>query len=189
MKITRRSLLLGAAAAAGAQSTAQSRYAMAREITEWIFISAKPYKDTFNEIELDVIVRDPHGNQQTVPAFWAGDQEWRARFAADAAGRYSFETVCSDKSNPDLHGRRGLLEVAPYEGKNPLLSRGPLRVASDRRHFEHADGTPLWPACASSSWWIGASCRSGASARQANIKAECRRSGEHSPRGRPRRNR
>ena len=52
------------------------------------------------------------------------------RYAADAAGRYSFETICSDTSNPDLHGRRGVLEVAPYEGTNPLLSRGPLRVAS-----------------------------------------------------------
>jgi hypothetical protein len=150
MKFTRRSLLLGAAAAAAG---GQSRSAMAREITEWIFVSAKPYQDPFNEIELDVVFRDPRGREQRVPAFWAGGQEWRVRYAADAAGRYPFETICSDTSNRDLHGRRGVLEVAPYDGTNPLLTRGALRVASSHRHFEHADGTPFfWLA---DTWWMG----------------------------------
>ena len=153
MRVTRRSLLLGAAAAAAAQS----RYAVAREITEWIFVSAKPYKDPFNEIELDVIFRDPQGREQRVPAFWAGGQERRVRYATDAAGRYSFETVCSDTSNQDLHGRRGAMEVAPYDGTNPLLSRGPVRVATGHRHFEHEDGTPFfWLA---DTWWMGLSKR------------------------------
>jgi hypothetical protein len=150
MKFTRRSLLLGAAAAAAG---GQSRSAMAREITEWIFVSATPYQDPFNEIELDVVFRDPRGREQRVPAFWAGGQEWRVRYAADAAGRYPFETICSDTSNRDLHGRRGVLEVAPYDGTNPLLTRGALRVASSHRHFEHADGTPFfWLA---DTWWMG----------------------------------
>ena len=150
MKLSRRSLLLGATAAA---AVAQSRHAMAREITEWIFISAKSYKDPFNDIELDAIVRDARGNEQRIPAYWAGGQEWRVRYAAEAAGRYTYETVCSDPSNSDLHGRRGALDVVPYEGANPLLRHGPLRVAPDRRHLEHSDGTPFfWLA---DTWWMG----------------------------------
>jgi hypothetical protein len=154
MKLTRRSLLFGAAAAA---VSAQSRRGAAREINEWIFVSAKPYKDPFNDIELDAIVRDARGREQRVPAYWAGGQEWRVRYAADAPGRYSFETACSDTSNQDLHGRRGELEITPYEGTNPLLSRGPLRVASSHRYLEHADGTPFfWLA---DTWWMALSKR------------------------------
>jgi hypothetical protein len=154
MKLTRRSLLFGAAAAA---VSAQSRRGAAREINEWIFVSAKPYKDPFNDIELDAIVRDARGREQRVPAYWAGGQEWRVRYAADAAGRYAFETACSDTSNQDLHGRRGELEVTPYDGANPLLSRGPLRVAPSHRYLEHADGTPFfWLA---DTWWMALSKR------------------------------
>lgn len=150
MKLTRRSLLLGAAAAA---ASAQSRYAVAREATEWIFTSGKRYPDPFQEIELDAIVRDAQGREQRVPAFWAGGQEWRVRYTADAPGRHTFTTVCSDPSNTDLHARSGVLEVSPYEGAHPLLRHGPVRVAADRRHLEHADGTPFfWLA---DTWWMG----------------------------------
>ena len=37
--------------------------------------------------------------------------------------------------------------------RTPLYLHGPLRVAADRRHFEHADGTPFfWLA---DTWWMG----------------------------------
>jgi len=135
----------------------QAQSIMAREVTEWIFVSSKPYQDPFNEIELDAIIRDPHGRECRVPAFWAGDQEWRVRYAAETSGRYTFETTCSDRSNPDLHGRRGTMEVSRYSGENALLTHGPVRVAPGRRHFEHVDGAPFfWFA---DTWWMGLSKR------------------------------
>ena len=87
------------------------------------------------------------GTQQRVPAFWAGNQSWCVRYSPHLPGRYTYHTVCSDGSNPDLHDRSGTLEVAPYQGTNLLYQRGPIRVAADRRHFEHADGTPFF--------WLG----------------------------------
>jgi len=43
--------------------------------------------------------------------------------------------------------------VEAYRGENPLYLHGPLRVAADRRHFEHSDGTPFfWLA---DTWWMG----------------------------------
>jgi hypothetical protein len=149
MTLTRRTFLCSATAAPFllAARAAQGRQAVARSATEFIFESGKIYHDPYNEIELDVVFRDASGKPQRVPAFWAGGQEWRVRYAADAAGSYAFETICSDNSNPDLHGRTGVLEVAPYEGANPLLRHGAPRVSEDRRHLEHADGTPFF--------WLG----------------------------------
>ena len=155
MKITRRMLLQGAAAGPflRAARAAEARHAMARETLELIFQSGKAYRDPFHEIELDVVFRGPEGSPQRVPAFWAGGQEWRVRYAADTPGRYAFETIATDASNRDLHGRTGTLDAAPYAGANPLLQHGALRVSEDRRHLEHADGTPFF--WLGDTWWMG----------------------------------
>lgn len=47
----------------------------------------------------------------------------------------------------------GKVEVVPYKGDNPLYRHGPIRVARDRRHFEHADGTPFF--WLGDTWWMG----------------------------------
>src|SRR5581483_8513710 len=120
--------------------------------TEWSFSSGKSYRDPFNEIELDVIVSGPSG-QDRVPAFWAGEQSWRVRYSGKAPGKYTWRTECSDRTNADLHERTGSLEIAPYEGGNVLLSRGPIRISADRRHFEHTDGTPFF--WLGDTWWMG----------------------------------
>ena len=112
-----------------------SRFGIARCVVEWSYNSGKAYADPFNDVELDVVFTDPQGHEQTVPAFWAGEQTWRIRYSPLAAGRYTYRTVASDQG--DLHGRRGVLEVSAYEGDNPLRKHGPMRVAADQRHFEH----------------------------------------------------
>ncbi len=121
-------------------------------VSEWGYSSGKAYADPFNEVEVDVIVQDGGGRTWRVPAYWAGDQEWRVRFAPPAAGAYSWRSVCSDESNSDLHGREGTLQAGTYQGRNPLLRHGPLRVSADRKHIEHVDGTPFfWLA---DTWWM-----------------------------------
>ena len=135
------------------QPAAPLLYATARTVMEWSVASGKPYADPFNELDLDVIFADTDGREWRVPAFWAGGQTWRVRFSPPQPGRYTFQTVATDTKNPDLHDRRGEIEVAPYQGDNPLLKRGMIRVAADGRHFEHADGTPFfWLA---DTWWMG----------------------------------
>lgn len=126
---------------------------------EWSFISARKYRDPFNEVELDVVVTDPAGRELRVPAFWAGGNEWRIRFAPASAGRYTWQSVCSDPANDDLHDRRGTLKVAKYHGDNPLLKHGPLRISADRTHFEHADGAPFF--WLGDTWWMSLTSRLG----------------------------
>ncbi len=119
---------------------------------EWSFRSGKHYSDPFNEVELDVIFKGPSNAEHRVPAFWAGDDVWRIRYAAPTSGRYSYRTVCSDKANPELHNRTGIIAVEPYAGRNPLYRHGALRVAADHRHLEHVDGTPFF--WLGDTWWM-----------------------------------
>lgn len=128
-------------------------FAMQNCATEWSYASGKSYRDPFNEIELDVIVTGPDGEEQRVPAFWAGGNAWRVRYSSPKLGVHRYRSVCSDEGNPDLHGREGSLEVKPYEGDNPLLRHGPLRVSTDRRHLEHRDGAPFF--WLGDTWWMG----------------------------------
>lgn len=120
---------------------------------EWSYTSAKQYSDPFNDLELDVVITLPSGREERVPAFWAGGTTWRVRYAAPESGHYRLRSSCSDSSNKDLHGQVSTLDVVPYVGKNGLYKHGSLKVASDRRHFEHADGTPFF--WLGDTWWMG----------------------------------
>ncbi len=114
-------------------------------VCEISFESHKAYADPFNDVTLDAVVTGPDGGTQVVPAFWAGGQKWRVRYSASRPGTYRYETRCSDAASHDLDGVSGTIRLGPYVGENPLYRHGPIRVAADRRHFEHADGTPfLW---------------------------------------------
>ena len=92
--------------------------------SEWSYRSAKAYSDPFNEVELDVIFTDPRGAEHRMPAFWAGEQVWKIRFTPLLPGRYTYRTVATDTRNTDLHGQKGALEVAEYQGDNPLRKHG-----------------------------------------------------------------
>ncbi len=125
----------------------------ANRVVEGTFNSPKTYDDPFNEIELDVVVTSAAGTSQKVPAFWAGGQTWRFRYAGSEPGLYHFRTECSDPANSSLQGAQGTIEIGAYRGANPFYQHGFVRVAGDHTHFEHADGTPFhWFA---DTWWMG----------------------------------
>ena len=127
-------------------------FAFQYEVSEWGYVSGKAYADPFNNVELDVVLTSSKG-QWRVPTYWAGGNEWRVRFAPPEAGTYQVTTVCSDKSNPDLHGQASSLEATAYRGNDPLLAHGPLRIAASKRTIEHADGTPFF--WLGDTWWMG----------------------------------
>ena len=64
-----------------------------------------------------------------------------------------FRTICSDTANRDLHNKTGTVNISGYKGNNPLFQHGPLRTSSDKRHFEHDDGTPFF--WLGDTWWFG----------------------------------
>jgi hypothetical protein len=133
-----------------------TRQGVQGEVAEWAYASGKAYADPFNEVEVDVVFRGP-GGEWRVPAYWAGGNAWRVRFAPPEAGTYRFRTAASDAANADLHGREGALEAAPGRGTSALARHGALRIRADRRRLEHADGTPFF--WLGDTWWMGLSAR------------------------------
>ncbi len=149
-------LLLGGCRSAAAGPPPEHATA-ANVAVEIAFREAKPHADPFHEVTLEVTFTDPRGEARKVPAFWAGGGTWKVRYASPVTGRHSFVSGCSDASDRGLHGVRGSVEVVPYEGDNPLYRHGPIRVAEDRRHFAHADGTPFF--WLGDTWWMGLCAR------------------------------
>jgi len=113
--------------------------------------SNKTYKNPFLEVEVDAIITGPDAVQVRLPAFWAGKNRWIFRYASNVPGIYTWKLVCSDTNNSSLNGLTGKIEVVPYRGDNLLYRHGPIRVAKDRGHFEHADGTPFF--WLGDTWW------------------------------------
>jgi len=122
------------------------------EVFETSFESAKLYTNAFVDVEVDVVFQQGEKHWK-VPAFWAGGDTWKVRFAPPAQGQYTYRVECTDKGNTGLNGKQQTLQVAAYTGKNPLLQHGFLKVSADKRHFEHADGTPFF--WLGDTWWKG----------------------------------
>jgi hypothetical protein len=80
---------------------------------EWSFTSSKTHADPFHDVELDVCFQPVDGGPaMRVPAFWAGGQEWRVRFAASATGAYRFRSECSDPGDTGLQAQEGSFKPA-----------------------------------------------------------------------------
>ncbi len=156
--MSRRSFVKALAASALSSSTinsslAQERVAASGQPTEWSYTSGKQYTDPFNQVDVDAVITLPSGQQERMPAFWAGGSTWRVRYTAPSPGLYKIRSVSSDTSNRDLHDRASVLNVEPYTGQNVNYKRGSLKVAEDGRHFQHTDGTPFF--WLGDTWWMG----------------------------------
>jgi Protein of unknown function (DUF4038)/Domain of unknown function (DUF5060) len=156
--ISRRSFVKAVAASAVAGSAAkpgfgEEKAAISGSPTEWSYASGKQYSDPFNQVEVDAIVTLPSGQEERIPAFWAGGSTWRVRYAPPVPGLYKVRSDSTDAANRDLHGQTFTLNVQPYSGQNPYYKHGVLKVAEDQRHFQHADGTPFF--WLGDTWWMG----------------------------------
>jgi hypothetical protein len=120
---------------------------------ELSFKAGKPHTDPFNTVVLDVIFTDPKGVARKVPAFWAGGNQWKVRYSSRERGSHHWKSDCNDAADSGLHHVEGSLEITPFTGTNPLFRHGPLEVASDKRHLQHADGTPFF--WLGDTWWMG----------------------------------
>ncbi|MDD4889838.1 MAG: DUF4038 domain-containing protein [Phycisphaerae bacterium] len=126
-------------------------------VNQWGLTSRRRRANPFAEVEVDAVITGPGRKAWRVPAFWGGGAKWLFRFAAPRPGAYAFRTECSDPADTGLHGREGRFTVVGYKGANPLYRHGRLRVAADRRHFEHADGRPFF--WLGDTWWMGFTSR------------------------------
>jgi hypothetical protein len=125
----------------------------ANKSVEFELTARNRYSDIFNQVEVDVVFTRPGGAAWRVPAFWAGDNTFRVRFAAPEPGEYAWRSECTTGDDAGLHGRSGTFQALPYDGPCALYRHGRLRLAETRRTLEHSDGEPfLWLA---DTWWMG----------------------------------
>jgi hypothetical protein len=122
-------------------------------MVEMTLVSSRTYSDPFNQVTVEVVFTDPQGANLRVPAFWAGSNAWKVRYAAPVLGIHRFRSECSEPRDDGLHGQAGTIVIEPYAGNNPLYVHGPLRVASNRRYLEHLDHTPFF--WLGDTWWMG----------------------------------
>ena len=166
--LTRRTFLkrTGASVAAwAAASTAHARQdegpsdrtARQHRVVEIEWESMVRYPDGYNDVDVDVTCTRPDGSTFTAPAFWDGGSRWKFRFAGGQPGEYRLESHSNRVDDAGLDARRQVICVEPHAGDNPLYRHGRLRVANDKRHLEHTDGTPfLW---IGDTWWMGLTTR------------------------------
>ncbi|MDA0348581.1 MAG: hypothetical protein O3C43_02100 [Verrucomicrobia bacterium] len=48
-----------------------------------------------------------------MPAFWAGGEQWKVRYASPILGTLHYHTQCSDTGDKGLHGVEGQVEITP----------------------------------------------------------------------------
>ena len=120
---------------------------------EITFTATRDHRNPFCDVTLDAVFQTPQGRTLKVPGFWAGGRQWKVRYASPEAGTHRWRSACSITADQGLHDRTGTVTVEPYRGENPLYRHGPVRVAADRRHFEHLDGTPFF--WLGDTWWMG----------------------------------
>ena len=110
-------------------------------VFERAFESGEDHADPFRDVEAAVRFEAPSGRTRQVEAFWDGGRTWRVRFSPDEPGTWRYRTSCA--VDAVLEGREGTFECGGPAGER-LGARGPIRLADDLRHFEHADGTAFF---------------------------------------------
>src|SRR4051812_28697354 len=86
-------VVAGVCGSAPAEPTARTQ---ANVMVELPFLASRTYADPANDVTLDVTFIDPTGRELRVPAFWAGKNLWKVRYASPAVGTHSFRSESSD---------------------------------------------------------------------------------------------
>lgn len=119
------------------------------KVARWAVYQAKlearrDHADPLSTVSVRTHFVSPSGKSQTVDAFWDGGRVWGVRFSPDELGKWTWRSECSDPTDQGLHGQAGSFECVPYEGDNPLLKHGPLKLSENRRYLVHSDGMPFF---------------------------------------------
>jgi hypothetical protein len=108
------------------------------------FKSSTSYANPLQTARLTVEFTSPLGEKFEADGFWDGGRSWKVRFCPDQPGRWTYRASCSDQANLGLNGPAGEFLCSAPVGRSRFHQHGPVRLARDERHFEHADGTPFF---------------------------------------------
>ena len=123
------------------------------QVNEITFHAQKSYTNPYMEVDLWVDLNEPDGLSYRIPAFWDGGQVFRVRLVATKPGVWNWSTG-ADTGDPGLDNQNGSFKATDWteaeKEANPNR-RGFIRVASNNRTLEYADGTPFFHT--GDTWW------------------------------------
>jgi|WetSurMetagenome_2_1015567.scaffolds.fasta_scaffold00001_446 hypothetical protein len=122
---------------------------------ELVFTSDVTYDNPVQDLKIfEIRFTSPSGLSRTINGFWDGRTTWKARFMPDEAGRWSFETKCSDQGNKGLNGQKGSFTCLKAAETKEIYNHGPIINPNGTYYLSYQDGTPFfWLACTA---WNGA---------------------------------
>ena len=106
------------------------------EITYEITKNVPATDEAKSALDFSATFTGPVKEKITLPGFWAGDNQWKIRFAPIHLGRWNWVTA---SSNPDLNGLTGSVISVPSGNK------GFIEVSDKNPYtFKYSDGTPYY---------------------------------------------
>jgi len=118
----------------------------------------KTYENPYKEVEVWVDLKGP-GFEKRCYGFWDGDNVFRVRVLASAAGTWIWRSG-SNQQDTGLNGKRGSFEAVEWseaqKEENPCR-RGVVKASPNGHAFEWADGTPFF--LLGDTWWPVATFR------------------------------
>jgi hypothetical protein len=149
------------AAAAFLLGTFSAGFAGAAQVWEKVEITLyaeKRYENPYKEVEVWVDLKGP-GFEKRCYGFWDGDNVFRVRVLASAAGTWSWRSG-SNQQDTGLNGKSGGFEAVEWseaqKEENPCR-RGMVKASANGHAFEWADGTPFF--LLGDTWWPVATFR------------------------------
>ena len=100
--------------------------------------------DNYTSVDVWATFRNGDGVSMKRPAFWAGNNIWKVRFAPpDQGSVWSWKIDSNLDARSGLNDYEGSFKSIPYEGSNSLISHGLLKMSKGKRSVVHADDHPF----------------------------------------------
>ncbi len=149
------------AAAAFLLGTFSVGFAGAAQVWEKVEITLyaeKTYENPYKEVEVWVDLKGP-GFEKRCYGFWDGDNVFRVRVLARAAGTWSWRSG-SNQQDTGLNGKSGKFTAIAWSEAEKEINpcrRGMVKASANGHAFEWADGTPFF--LLGDTWWPVATFR------------------------------
>ncbi|MGB7394151.1 MAG: LamG-like jellyroll fold domain-containing protein [Pricia sp.] len=118
------------------------------EVVEVEFTGQERYENPYLDVDVWIELKKSRAGSETyrIPVFWDGGNVFRARLVATSAGNWTWNVINETVENSDngFIGKGGSFTAVPADTSRNPNNRGFVRVASDNRTLEYADGTPFF---------------------------------------------
>ena len=106
--------------------------------------STTRFQNPLQEARLVAHVITPTKQEREVEGFWDGGATWKIRFAPDEVGDWQVELFLLKTNGEVVQSATAGFVCRMASGETPFERHGPVRLAANKRHLEHTDGTPFF---------------------------------------------